>query len=168
MARSKKIAPAHWNPAQRAAYELIHNNEHDGLFGAASFEEYLAKSTKVLTNEVNANNPDHKLGLETAIEAEIFANDIGILQAHAQMLKCVVVHLPAPESSPGNNELFTKFTEWQAKMGVTCQTIHKAFDPNGPKGSSISKKEAQEIAKAGHEHISRFMEFLKEVETRAE
>ena len=167
MPRYKKT-PAHWNPVQIAAYDLVHSFKHGDKTGPQALAPFLGKTPKSLSNEVNADYQAHKFGLDDAVAAELAAGKAPILMAYAQMLNHVCFALPAPDMACGDVELLTKFADWQAAMGQTCMNIQQALDPNGPNGSGISKKEARAIAEAGQAHMTRFMEFLERVKALVE
>lgn len=158
----------HWTPVQAAAYHLLSTYEHDGHRGAQAMGPRIGKVPRVLNNEINPNYEDAKLGLNTAILMELESGRADILHGHAQMLRHVCFKLPDIGLAIGDAELLGSFSEWQSRMGVTCEHIRSALDPNGPNGTRITITEANEIEAAGMVHISKFMEFLEKVRELAE
>lgn len=161
-------AMQHWTPAQAAAHHLLTAYEHDGKTGAPAMGPRIGKLPRVLNNEVNPDYLTAKLGLDTAILMELESGKADILHGHAMMLRHVCFRLPDIGLAIGDAELLGSFSEWQARMGITCSEIRKALDPNGPNGTRITIEEADDIEAAGMVHISKFMEFLEKVRELAE
>jgi len=163
MTSVKTKYPAHWTPVQIAAYELIHGFRHKKKEGAPAWEPFFAKTSGTLSNESNPDYQWAKLGLDDAIRMEQVAGSASILHAHARMLGHICIPVPNPEMPAGDVALLSKFAEWQAAMGKTCEHIRDALEDG-----RITRKEYQAITSAGFVHMTRFMEFLERVKTLQE
>jgi len=168
MSHTRNDHPAHWTPAQKAGYFVIHEYT-DGLNkGPKAMAPNIGKTGKVLSNEADPDYLGAKLGLDTAILAELEAGSAEILHGHAQMLHHICFALPSPDLIVSDVELLMTFSDWQSSMGITCTHIRNALDPDGPHGSKVTIEEANRIEQAGHAHMSKFMEFMERVKELAE
>ncbi|MEJ1487190.1 MAG: phage regulatory CII family protein [Candidatus Sedimenticola sp. (ex Thyasira tokunagai)] len=148
---------------ERAAKNLVKQFEHDGKTGAQAMAPFLGKEPNTVSNEVNPNYPQAKLGLLDAVLMELAAQQYPLLHEHARMTHHICLPLPDPKHIAGDASLFERFVAWQGAMGRTCQHIHEAFDPEGDQGAGISHNEAEAIAQAGYHQMSLFLGFLAEI-----
>lgn len=168
MARKKMEYPPHWTPVEKGAYHLLRVYQADGKRGAEAMGPRIGKSAKLLNNETAPDYEGAKLGLRTAVMMELESGRADILHGHAAMLRHVCFPLPGADLIIGDVELLCAFSDWQAKMGITCNHIRDALDPDGPHGTKITKEEAAHIEAAGMEHIAKFMEFLTRIRELSE
>ncbi len=162
-AQQGRKSPAHWSPLARAASEAVDAYKHDGKSGAVAMGPRVGKSAKLLCNELNEDFPGAKLGLTTAFFIDNELPRPAILYKYAEMLYHVCFPLPDPTVPCGDVELLTKFSEWQAAMGKTCQAIHEALADG-----RITEFESQTILSAGYAHMQKFMEFIQRIKELAE
>lgn len=152
-----------WTPLQQAAYDLVHDyHGPDGRRGAEALAPRVGKTPRTLDNEVNPDVTTHKLGLEDAASLSLAADDARILKAFAGVMHHAVVPLP-DYSRVSDVELLTKYAEWQAFIGRTCQRIHEALDAH-----RIQPREYEAIRMHGMDHMQRFFEFLSRLESLVE
>lgn len=168
MSHTRNNHPTHWTPVQKAGYFLVHEYTSNGSKGPNALAPNIGKSGKVLNNEADPDYLGAKLGLETAVLAELESGSAEILHGHAQMLNHICFALPSPDLIVSDVELLMTFSEWQSSMGKTCAHIRDALDPDGPQGSKVSIEEANKIEQAGLAHMSKFMEFMERVKELAE
>ena len=150
--------PSHWTPVQRAAYKMVHEFRHGDKEGAEALGPLVGKAPGTICNEVNPNVTTHKLGLEDTITYEHATRDYRPLQAHAQTLHHICISLPEI-SNASDIEVLNKFSNWQSKMGATCQVIHQAFDDH-----RISEEEVRTIREYGQVHMRAFLELVHRLE----
>lgn len=175
MAQIKDKKPNHWTELQWAYYQMVNASDvelllpgyDDPLTGHHAMAVIAGKEPKSLSNAANPDYAGAKLGVDELVAIEKAFDLYGPLHAHAAMLDHVVFKLPDPGMPHGNDELFNKLTIWQADMGTTFAELRAATDPDGDKGSDISKAEAQRIRAAGYIHMTRFIELLAELDTIA-
>ena len=158
----------HWPAPISAAWELVHSFEADGKKGAEAMAPRIGKRPHVLSNEVNADYPDAKLGLLTAYFIECEAGRFDILHAYAAMHGHACWQLPKPNTVYGDLDLLARFSEWQAAMGKTCNQIHAAFAHDSENGAGVSKKESAIVRAHAIAHVGKLMFFLAHLDAVSE
>lgn len=159
---SRTAIPDHWTPVQRAAWRTVHEYRRNSSAGANALGPLVGKSPGTLSNEVNPDVASHKLGLDDAVALQHAADDYRVLHAMAASLHHAAIRLP-DYSGCSDVELLIKFTEWQSRLGSTCQEIHNALTD-----SRITRDEADRIRAAGQYHMQAFLEFIHRLETLVE
>ncbi|MDH5633072.1 MAG: hypothetical protein OEZ10_08750 [Gammaproteobacteria bacterium] len=154
MAHAHKY-PAHWTPAQTAAANFARDFSFDGNTGPKAMAKALQKAVKHLNNELNADYPRAKFGLDDAIKAEQLAGIAPILHAHALMVRHICLPLPDYTLDADNAEVVLLFSQWQGRNGATCEAIHRAYSDR-----RITRKELNEIVHKGYAEIAAFLQFL--------
>jgi hypothetical protein len=159
---SRQSIPDHWTPVQRAAWRTVHEFRRGAQSGANAIGPLVGKAPGTISNEVNPDVPSHKLGLDDAVALQHATADYRILGAMASSLHHIA--MPLPDYAPCSDvELLIKFSEWQARMGRTCEHIHDALAD-----SKITQAEADRVRRAGHHQMRAFFEFLHRLETLVE
>jgi hypothetical protein len=170
---TKEFRPrSQWLPVEVATFDLVRTctyREAGGAtrVGAEAMSRHTKRSAQLIANESNPNYHPAKQGLVDAVEMELVTQRYPILYAHARMLNHVVWPLPSPDLLISDVELLTAFSAWNVAIGMTCQEIHSALDPNGPGGGRITPDEATAIADKGNAEMRRFMELLERVRVLA-
>lgn len=154
--------PDHWTPVQRAAWRTVHDYRRGSQSGATAIGPLVGKASGTISNEVNPDVPSHKLGLDDAVALQHATGDYRILEAMASSLHHVAMPLP-DYALCSDVELLIKFSEWQSRMGRTCEHIHDTLADG-----KITRQEAERIRRAGYRQMQAFLEFLHRLETLVE
>lgn len=156
-------SPAHWSPLITAAHNAVASYQHNGKSGAVAMAERIGKPARVINNETNDDYDGAKLGLTTAYLIDCELANPAILYKYAELLHHVCFPLPTPEINSSDDELLSKFSQWQAAMGKTCIAINEALADG-----RITKKESSLITDAGFAHMRKFMEFVETIKEKSE
>lgn len=178
----------HWSQLELAAFDLVRKSRYQtkpdddfqGLWKDAGTEPHYtlligSKAAAALThrnaknwaNETNPNYAGAKAGALDLIKLEQAGNSTVFLQAHAHALGHLVWAPPKTLPADIDAALFVQFSNWQAKMGDTCNEIMAAVDPDGPAGGDINAAEAKAIIQKSFVHMEALMQLLERVANTA-
>jgi len=153
--------PDTWTPLQLAYWRTVHQfrDPRTGRRGAAALAPKLGKSAATLSNEVNADMPSHKAGLEDSVTLQAVTGDYRVLQTYAAELGHLAVPLPDfDRSAVSDVALLGQMTAWQAAMGRTMQQIHDALADG-----DVDADEAEGIRYHLFAHMTEGLRFLHRI-----
>lgn len=106
-----------------AAYRVV----HDFPGGAVKLAPLAGMNAGTLSNKVNPAMESHKLSVIEAVAIQHNARDYRVIQAEAQALGGVFLHLgPIPQVSDA--EILTAYAAWHTDIGSTAKAIHAALE----------------------------------------
>lgn len=114
-------------PVERAAYETVHTfvDRRTGQRGAVALAPKVGMTANALSNRVNPEQDQAKLGLHESIQVQIAAGDYSILHAYAQVLGHVAYQLP--EGVNSDTALLEQWAEFSAAVGRKSEAIRSAL-----------------------------------------
>ena len=126
--------------------------------GAQALGERLDKAVGVLSNEINPDQPGHKLGLLDAIRIMHLCRDFRILEALNACLNHSVINL-GDFSTTSDSSLLDIYARWHAEIGDVAKEVSGALE-----NKRLSREDFHRIRKESIEQVRWLFEFLARVE----
>ena len=126
--------------------------------GKSALSSALGKSANTLANELNPEQPNHKLGLVDAIYLMHIAHDARPLKAIAACLNHTVIGL-GDFTATNDVELLDQYAKWHSEIGDVAREVSLALGDG-----RITRNEYHRVLKEGMDQIQQFFEFMARME----
>lgn len=142
---------------ERAAYETVHAHVgRGGRRGSVALAPVLNLAPRSISNMVNPEMNNAKLGVRDAIAIMAATGDYRLLQAIALDCQHVCWQVPDPGEVVDDIELLERLTAWQSAIGETMAEIHRAFADR-----RIEAHEVRALVERLHVQMRRGLEFCE-------
>ncbi|SMB88017.1 hypothetical protein SAMN05660772_02801 [Pasteurella testudinis DSM 23072] len=126
--------------------QILHLDCKNSSGGITALALDLGKSERILSNELNVNIEQNKLGFTDAVTLIGMTQSKKTVSAIARQIDHVIV--PTPNCDGSCADVVQHFLDISAKCGQVGERIKNAVQPESDFGRDLSRKERLEISEA--------------------
>lgn len=149
---------------QMAAYQLVHGfrDARTRTRGAVALAPLVGMNPGTLSNKVNPEMQDYRLGLEESVPLQLVADDFQLLHAYAAALGHCAYRLPGA-CDASDVELLDLYCGIHEKGGLKARAIRDAI-----RDGRFTRKELAEMRALFDDEVRAGLEFFSRVEALVE